>query len=659
MEKHKKLNEPYNIGKVTIKNRFCMAPMHVAPHEATGALSEFSLRYYTERARGGFGLLFVETQVTDEVVDKQALDGHIIPSALSHPFTFRKSAIRLTETCHRYGAKVFVQVTLGSGRAAPGLKGPSSVEVFGDPSTKTEALTKEEIHIKRQAVIDTALLCKNSGFDGVELHAMHCSYLLDSFAMEITNQRTDEYGGSLENRMRLAKELVEGIKEACGQDFPVSMRLAMKSFMKGLNKASYTGEAEAGRTLEEGIEICKLLESYGYDSLNVDVGTYDSMYYIFSPMYIDKGYTLKFAKAAKAAVNIPILVGGSRLDEPHLALQAIADDTGDAVVLGRSSIADPTIASKMIHGRMDEVRPCIGCNNCIHTLFSGFDTSCSVNPTVAREDIMALYPALTKKNIVVAGGGLAGMEFAVSATRRGHKVTIYEKASELGGLAIVAGKHDFKKDIARLVEWYKKNIAELGIEVYLNTELTAEKAKELKPDVIILSTGSRPIELKFEGSDRENVLGFIEAIVDKKPVGDKVVVVGAGQTGCELAYEYGAAGKEVTLIEALDDILSSGAVVPMMNKMALSDIMEHYNVNVMTSSLLVSVDDTGVNVKRGDAIMHIDADTVVMAIGLSPSPTMERELADTGIEVFMAGDSLRVADIRSSVSNGYELARTI
>lgn len=306
MYKYQKLGESYKIGALTINNRFCLAPMGLNVYDSNGCFTEEGVTYYAERAKGGFGLIFTGALTCDMKVDPFSnLAG---TSPLYAPYGFMRTAIKMTDTCHHYGAKVFAQLTMGLGRNYEGLKAPSEVEIFGNPNKKAQALTIEEIHEKIQAVIQAAVLMKMSGFDGVEVHALHWGYLLDQFAMSITNQRTDEYGGSLENRLRPAKEILDGIKAACGKEFPVTVRLGLKSYIKGLNKASFTGEEEAGRTLEEGVEICKLFESYGYDALNVDAGVYDSFYYAAPPMYMEKGFTIELAKAAKKEVSIPILV---------------------------------------------------------------------------------------------------------------------------------------------------------------------------------------------------------------------------------------------------------------------------------------------------------------------------------------------------------------
>lgn len=277
--------------------------------------------YFAARARGGFGLIYTGAITTDYEVDKISGIG---PSPLLTPETFYESASELNERAESYGAKVFAQITMGLGRNYPDLGAPSAVQVFGHPELRAKELTTEEIKIKIDAVIRAAQLMKRSGFAGVEVHSIHWGYLLDQFALAMMNHRTDEYGGSLENRLRAAKEILEGIKQTCGTDYPVGMRLGLKTFIRDFGKGSLDGTEEKGRTLDEGIQIAKELETYGYDVLSVDTGTYDSFYYACPPMYKEKGFMVEMVAKAKEAVNIPILAGG-RMNDPDIAEDAIRD----------------------------------------------------------------------------------------------------------------------------------------------------------------------------------------------------------------------------------------------------------------------------------------------------------------------------------------------
>ena len=284
----------------------------------------------------------------------------------------------MNEHLNAYGCKMFIQLSMNVGRNG-GLKTPSPLPTLGNPDVITEALTFEEIHTKVEEMGRAAKLVKDAGFAGVDIHALHWGHLLDSFALSLMNHREDEYGGSLENRLRVCKEIREAIARECGPDFPVTMRIALKSYMKGFNRASFDGSEEAGRTLDEAIEICKLLESYGYDGLSTDAGTLDAFYYAMPPAYVPMGFTLDMAAQVKQAVSIPVLCG-ARMADPDMDEQAIADGKIDAVVVGRQAIADPDFAGKIVAGKPDEVRTCIGCNQgCIWGYFTTGCVGCAVN----------------------------------------------------------------------------------------------------------------------------------------------------------------------------------------------------------------------------------------------------------------------------------------
>lgn len=327
---------PFNIGKVQIKNRFCMGPMGISGIQ--GSLQDWNdvvQEYFLERAKGGFGLITTGVLFTDTEIDY--FDPKSMKSPLYNPTVFRRGAERLVERLGAYDTKLFCQASMGVGRTAPGFKTPSPLPIYSIPSMTSTALTTDEVKRKIELMVKTAELYKKSGVHGIELHAVHWGYLLDQFVMAMTNQRTDEYGGTLENRMRVVKEIIEGIHQTCGDDYPISVRLGLKSYVKAFNKASLTGENEAGRTLEEGIEICKMLESYGVNALSVDVGTYDSFYYACPPAYMPKGHGLELYAKAKEAVKIPILAG-SRMGDPWICAKALRDGQADAFVLSRPSL---------------------------------------------------------------------------------------------------------------------------------------------------------------------------------------------------------------------------------------------------------------------------------------------------------------------------------
>lgn len=657
-QKYKNLTSSMKIGSITVKNRFCLAPMQLG--SLMGPFGEFSdvgIAYYEERAKGGFGLLFTGAMMTDMEIDPfSPIDGK---APLRAPATFLRTAYEMLDRLNAYDCKMIPQITMGLGRNMEGSSAPSEIPYFAAPGSNAPALTTDQVKKKIEAMVKTAKFLKSCGFPGIEVHAMHWGYLLDQFAMALMNHRTDEYGGDLESRMHAAEEICQGIKQECGQDFVVTMRLGLKSYIKGFNKSSLSGEEETGRTLEEGVRISQLLESYGYDALSVDVGVYDSFYHASPPIYMPKGHIIELAAAAKAKVSIPILCG-SRMNDVLMCEKAIADGKIDGVVLGRAALADPYYPRKVELGCPEKIRPCIACNQgCIGALMFGKAATCAVNPAAGKEFTFGISKALEVKNIVVAGGGVAGMEAARTATLRGHKVSLYEESGNLGGNVIPGGKHSFKKEMRELNQWYQDEMQNLGIEVHMNTKCTSKQILDRKPDVVVLAVGSVPVMPKLPGINNTKVCSSIDALLGKKEIGKNVVIVGGGLVGCEIAYEYAKEGKNVSVIEALPAILSAGEPVPIMNSMMLNDLLAHYNVKVITGHKLVSVDEDGITITGEDGNSKILADSVVMAIGYKPRESMVQQLMEAGIEVYQVGDGKKVGNVCTSITEAYTAARSI
>lgn len=657
MQNYEYLGKLLQIGRLTIRNRFCMAPIGGGQHHLPGGgLKDETIQYLVERAKGGFGLIFTGAIAADGTVDPYTGVG---PTILQNPDAFKMTATELNERAGAYGTKIFAQITMGLGRNYPNLPAPSSVHVFRHPGEVSPELTRDQIKSKIESVVKASKIAKDSGFSGVEVHSIHWGYLLDQFALSMMNHRTDEYGGSLENRLRAAKEILEGIKQECGSDFPVSMRLGLKTFVKGFEQASLTGEEEIGRTLEEGIEIAKLLESYGYDCLNVDTGIYDSFYYACPPMYMPKGYLVELAAKAKEAVNIPILAGG-RMNEADIAEKAIRDGKIDAVVLGRAALADPEYPNKVLTGHTEKIRPCIACNQgCITRLQQGKQPTCAVNPSAMREVRYALRPCVQPKKVVVVGGGAAGMEAARTAAMRGHKVSLYEKNESLGGNLIPGGSHSFKKEVRELNAWYQNELKALPVEVHTGENVTAGQLRNMDADVIILAAGSVPVMPKVPGIDDKKVIGCMEAFAHPEKVGQKVMVIGGGLVGCEMALEYAQDGKEVTVVEALPKILSAGIPSPIPNGQMIPELFEHHHVAVLENHRLSAVEDGRVILESGGQKKAFDADSVVISVGFRPVPSMAQELQGCGAAVYEIGDGQKVSTILHAVWDGYEIGNNI
>lgn len=652
------LFRPLGIGAMTIQNRFCAGPLTLPSLQ--GPFGEFSpdgLAYFEARAKGGFGLLFTGAFHPDTLVDPvHPLDSK---QPLKAPKTFQRSAVELLERLDAYGTKMLPQVSMGYGRNALGCFCPSEIPYYHDPARTAPALTREQIQQKIDQMIATAVLLRQCGFPGIEVHAMHWGYLLDQFALSFMNHRTDEYGGALENRLRCAREIVEGVKAACGADFVVSMRLALKSYIKGYNQPSLHGEEEVGRTLEEGLEIARRLEAYGYDCLSVDFGQYDSFYYAAPPCYMEKGRVLPLAAAVKQAVKIPILCGG-RMNDPDLAAQAIAQGKLDAVVLGRPSLADPAYPQKVAMGRPEDIRPCIGCNQgCIGALKVGRRAGCAVNPQAAREASFALTPASRKKSVLVVGGGVAGMEAARCAALRGHDVTLCEGSDRLGGNLIPAGAHPFKEELNELNRWYQGQLAQLEVTVELGVQLTAREIQDRSPDAVVLAVGAAPAVPPVPGIDSPKVIDCVTALTGPDLPGQRVLVVGGGLVGCETALGYAQAGKQVTILEALPDILSAGIPVPEMNDSMLRDLLDEAGVVRRTGRRLSRVTEAGAVAAGPDGEEELPADHIVLAVGFVPRTSLAPELAGAGMEVYQVGDGSRVGSVMAAIGSAYTVGRML
>lgn len=662
MYKYKNLMSPFKIGNVTVKNRYAAAPLGSFKLMAgpKGEYNENAIEYLVERARGGFGLIVLGNVVGDMEVDKpNVVDGQIPPAYA--PSTWKESAIRMNERIHVYGTKVFMQIGMGRGRMRASEKAPSVLPKYNNPSEMTEELTKEEIETKIKWVVKTAKMAKEAGFDGVEIHAMHWGYLLDQFAMAITNKRTDEYGGDLEHRLACARKIVEGIKETCGKDFPVSMRLCMKSYMKGFNQPSLDGSEEAGRDIDETVEAAKYLESFGYDMLNCNSGVYDAFYYCCAPAYLEKGHNLKLAKQVKAAVNIPVLCAG-RNDDPDLMEQAIAEGWCDGISLGRASLADPHYPKKVEMGRPEQIRPCIACGNCMASSFRTGSPVCAVNPQAMKEGMYPIHRAYMDKKIAVIGGGVGGMEAARLLALRGYQVDLYEKDSRLGGRLADAGVHSFKESIRALKDWYQLQLSDLKVNVHLNTELDVEGVKALDADTVILSTGSEPLMPKaIQGIDSAKAVSCVDVLLGKRQPGSRVVIVGGGLVGAEMAYDYLLEGKKVTLVEALGGLMSNDPNgIPYWVRNMLTELLEREKCDIRTGCRLEEINEKGAVIlpEHGEA-EQIEADDVIMAIGFRARPSMYADLIGCGKEVYEIAVGNGIGNIQTQVSSAFEIARKL
>lgn len=662
--KYSKLFSPIKIGSITIKNRFAMAPMGpLGLADANGGWNQRGIDYYVERAKGGTGLIITGVTFFDQVVEKQ--DPTTVPNPLYKPVNFVKTSREMTERIHAYGSKIFLQLSGGFGRVTiPTNVGdippiaPSAIPHRWLDKT-CRAITVDEIHAIVKQFGEAALHAKRAGFDGVQIHAVHEGYLIDQFAISMFNQRTDEYGGSLENRLRFAKEIVEEIKKTCGDDFPVTLRFSVKSMIKDWRVGALPGEdfEEKGRDTEEGLKAAKLLESYGYDALDTDVGTYDAWWWNHPPMYQKKGLYREYCKMVKEVVDIPVFCAG-RMDNPDMALEAIENGECDVIDLGRPLLADPDYCNKLRCGKITQIRPCISCHEgCMGRVASYSLLNCAVNPQAARERVNAYEPILKKKKVLIVGGGIAGCEAARVLAIRGHQPVVYEKGSRLGGNLIPGGAPDFKEDDIALADWYTNELNRLGVHVHLNTELNEEEIKAMDYDTVILATGSKP--KVFSLGDDSHTYTAEQVLLKQKDAGKKTVVVGGGLVGCETALWLAQNGIHVTIVEALDKVMAVNGPLCAANKEMLEALLPFNGVEIITGAKVTEFANGEVKVDTKEDSKTIMSDSVILSVGYKEENTLYNNLQFDIPDLYLLGDAKKVSNIMYAIWDAFEVANHI
>lgn len=662
--KYSKLFSPIKIGSITIKNRFAMAPMGpLGLADANGGWNQRGIDYYVERAKGGTGLIITGVTFFDQVVEKQ--DPSTVPNPLYKPVNFVKTSREMTERIHAYGSKIFLQLSGGFGRVTiPTNVGdippiaPSAIPHRWLDKT-CRAITVDEIHAIVKQFGEAAFHAKRAGFDGVQIHAVHEGYLIDQFAISMFNQRTDEYGGSLENRLRFAKEIVEEIKKTCGDDFPVTLRFSVKSMIKDWRVGALPGEdfEEKGRDTEEGLKAAKLLESYGYDALDTDVGTYDAWWWNHPPMYQKKGLYRGYCKMVKEVVDIPVFCAG-RMDNPDMALEAIENGECDVIDLGRPLLADPDYCNKLRCGKIIQIRPCISCHEgCMGRVASYSLLNCAVNPQAARERVNAYEPILKKKKVLIVGGGVAGCEAARVLAIRGHQPVVYEKGSRLGGNLIPGGAPDFKEDDIALADWYTNELNRLGVHAHLNTELNEEEIKAMDYDTVILATGSKP--KVFSLGDDSHTYTAEQVLLKQKDAGKKTVVVGGGLVGCETALWLAQNGIHVTIVEALDKVMAVNGPLCAANKEMLEALLPFNGVEIITGAKVTEFANGEVKVDTKEGSKTIMSDSVILSVGYKEENTLYNNLQFDIPDLYLLGDAKKVSNIMYAIWDAFEVANHI
>lgn len=662
--KYEKLFTPVSIGKVEIPNRYAMAPMGpLGLGDSEGGWNQRGIDYYTRRAAGGIGLIITGVTFSDCKVETQSMPN--VPNSAYNPVHFTRTSREMTERVHAYGSKIFLMMSGGFGRVTI----PTNLGEF-PPVAPSEiphrwldkmcrALTKDEIRSIVESFGKGAYNAKRAGFDGIEIHAVHEGYLIDQFAISFFNHRDDEYGGSLENRLRFAKEVREEIARTCGWDFPVSLRYSLKSMVKDWREGALPGEEfeEKGRDIEEGIEAAKLLVQYGYDALDVDAGTYDAWWWNHPPMYMEKAPYREYAKIVKETVDVPVLMAG-RVDNPDLALECIENGVCDIISLGRPTLADPDIVKKIRTGRLSEIRPCISCQEgCMGRIQHYSMLNCAVNPQAGRERATALNPVAKKKKVLVIGGGPAGCEAARVLAERGHEPVLYEAKSALGGNLLPGGAPSFKEDDLALAKWFADELARLKVEVHLNEKADETLAKNGGFDAVIVATGSRP--KLFSLGDDEKVYAAEQVLLGEKDPGETVAVVGAGLVGCELALDLAMKGKKVTLLEALDRIMAVNGPLCSANKEMLERLLPFNGVEITCGAKVTGYNGGTLTAEVNGETKEIAADSVVLCVGYRSENALYNALKYDVPELYLLGDAREVSNIMYAIWDAFEAANQI
>ena len=687
-EKYSALFTPWKIGNVEIPNRIVQCSM--------GGTSLFgwlepchfdkeAANFLLTRAKDGVGLVLPGMQCVRDTMGRRWL--------YQNKKMFKELADYMVEY-HKTGSKLFIQLAAGFGRSmavAPWMVTLNNNKLLGalarpvidvsyccasasatpnrwQEDMLSRPMTVEEIHEMVDAFGKTAKLLREAGVDGVEIHAVHEGYLLDQFTMANWNHRTDQYGGSFENRFRFPVEIVQEIKRQAGADFPVSLRYSVVSKTKAWGKGAMPYETdfeEFGRDMAESEKAVKYLEEAGYDMFNCDNGTYDAWYWAHPPQYMPDNCNLEYVEHIKKFTNCPVVCAG-RMD-PVKAAEEIAAGRLDAVAIARQNLVDHEWIHKILSGREDEIKPCIRCHNGCSNMskFKGtanlqsMDDSlhlarCALNPTTMQHNKYKIVPTRNPKKVAIIGGGIGGMECALVLKQRGHTPVIFEKTNELGGLFLTASAMSFKENDKELIRWYLNEVAKEGIDVRFNTEVTDVNTLGGFDDIIVAS-GSIPRTMpSIPGF--EKTLTFTELLKDKKEVGDKVLFIGGGQSSCEAAYDLVLQGKHPIIVEYANDLIAAQATC-LANTSFLRDAMEYHKVPTYLESTVTEIKDNGVtvkNVKTGETFF-VECDDVVNGIGFVPTPVGGKE----NKQVFRVGDCVAIGNLRTVIWRAWDVCMKI
>lgn len=633
---------------IVLRNRVVMAPMNTNFAQGDGFISRRYADYFIERAKGGVGLIIIAPGYVDPRARKRA------GSLLLDEEKYLPPLKEFTDALHKEGAIVLQQLN-HNGRlltssfefkTAGGLcVGPSAVSHLLTGHVP-EVMTKDDIQVMIGRFVTNAAHAKMAGYDGVEIHGAH-GYLINQFLSGYSNKRTDEYGGSLEKRMRFALEIVRGVRAAVGKDFVISFRLEAMEYNPG------------GVTLKEAVALAKVLEAEGVDILNVSAGNSESpetALKMFPPTSVPQGCYSDFSRAIKEAVNIPVSVMG-RIATPERAEEILENGESDLITVGRGLLADAHWANKCLQNRRGELRQCIGClQGCYEKLAKEESLTCIYNPFVGHES-HPLQTAYTKKKVWVIGGGPGGMEAARVAALRGHEVSLFEAQDCLGGQINIASLPPGKGEFNEIIRYYTHELARLDVEINLGCSVGVWDIDKGAPDAVIVAVGSDSMTISIPGIDQENVVSSRE-VLRGIPCGEKIVVCGGGLVGLETALFLDRFGRDITLIEMGKKLVVDAG--PLNRTHILQELNKSY-IKVRTDTRLVAIEGDKVIVETAENREEICADTVVLALGATPKRALEQELRNSSFagEIYAVGDCVAARKILEAVAEGAAVAQQL
>lgn len=650
-ERYPHLFSPGRIGTLEVSNRIVMAPMATNYASETGGMTDDLITYYERRAASGVGLIIVENCCVAYPQGK----GGATQIRLDRD-AFIPGISRLVEAVHHQGKKIAIQVNHSGPAAVPakngglGPVGASSI-TYSPRLPIPRILAREEIDLIIEQFAQAVFRAKKAGFDTVEIHAGH-GYLLAHFMSAFTNNRTDEYGGDLQGRLRFPLRVIRRCRELVGDDYPIMVRMSGDEFMEG------------GRDLEESKEVARIFSRAGFDAIHVTAGTHTALHpsgtATADTVAYEQGWRVYLAEEIKAVLDIPVIAVGV-IREPAFAEEVLSEGRADFVAVGRGLIVDPDWALKAREGREREIRRCVSCNEgCLRRrAFMDLPIRCALNAEVGRLPKYLARPIEgAPKRVLVVGGGPGGMESARVLKLRGHDVCLWEKSDVLGGQLLLASIPWFKKKLFWFVEYLRDELKRLEIPCELNREATAEKVLEFVPDELILATGAVPAFPPIPGIRSARLRSLEDVLVeDYKGTGSKVVVMGGGVKGAEVALFLAQKGETTTIVEMRDELALE---LEPISRQDLVARLEEHSVRMLTGTRIDSIEDQGVRVSKNDGEESlIEAEILISCLGYHPFNDLQKSLEGRMENIHTVGDCRRPRMIIQAVSEAYDIASRI